>query len=168
LRTFWFSFLIAVLAASYRWLALSDYSYLLIFVFLGLHECGAHYQYGSSILGAWMKLLVPAERNHYDRLVHFMFGLLLSYPQPEILMRKAGLRGGWPNVLPVFTTVALSANYEMIEAVTATIVDPKNAEAFLGSQEDQWDPQEDMFMALAGASVFAVAAAVISRTRSLI
>jgi putative membrane protein len=158
-------FLIALLSASYRWLTLSDCSYLLIFVFLCLHECGAHYQYSDAVPGEWMKLIVHTERNHYDRLVHFSFGLLLSYPQREILMRKAGLRGTWLNVLPVFTTLALSAAYEMIEAATATVVDPTDAAAFLGSQGDPWDSQEDMFMALAGTMVFSVAAALVSRRR---
>ena len=39
---------------------------------------------------------------------------------------------------------------EMIEASIATIVDPSEAAAFLGSQGDQWDSREDMFMALSG------------------
>jgi len=51
-------------------------------------------------------------------------------------MRKAGVRGVWLNVLPIFTTLALSAMYEMTEALIATIVDPTDAAAFLGSQGD--------------------------------
>jgi putative membrane protein len=155
--------LIALLAVSYRWLAFSDCSYLLILIFLCLHECGAHYQYDAAIPGEWMKLIVTTQRNHYDRLVHFCFGLLLSYPQQEILMRKACLRGTWLAVLPIFTTLALSAVYEMIEAFVATFVDPVDAAAFLGSQGDPWDSQEDMFMALAGATVFAIAIAAMRR-----
>jgi len=155
--------LVALLAASYRWLAFSDWSYLLIFVLLSLHECGAHYQYSAAIPGEWMKSIFHTERNHYDRLVHFSFGLFLAYPQREILMRKAGIRGAWLNVLPIFATLALSAMYEMIEALIATIVDPTDAAAFLGSQGDQWDSQEDMFMALSGAVVSMMVVAFVSR-----
>jgi putative membrane protein len=155
--------LVALLGMFYRWLTLSDWSYLLIFILLCLHECGAHYQYSAAIPGEWMKSIFHTERNHYDRVVHFSFGLLLSYPQREILMRKANLRGGWLNVLPIFTTLALSAMYEMIEAVIASIVDPMDAAAFLGSQGDQWDSQEDMFMALAGAAVSMMVVATVSR-----
>ena len=158
-------FLVALLAASYRWLALSDLSYLLIFVLLCMHEVGAHYQYAAAIPGEWMKVIFHTTRNHFDRVVHFCFGLLLAYPQREILMRKAGVRGGWANILPIFTTLALSAAYEMIEAVVASIVDPANALAFLGSQGDQWDSQEDMFMALAGATVSMIVVAARSRGR---
>src|SRR5258705_10231600 len=63
--------LIALLASSYRWLPFSDCSYLLIFVFLCLHECGAHYQYSGAAPGEWMKLVFHGESNHYDRLGHF-------------------------------------------------------------------------------------------------
>jgi putative membrane protein len=154
-----------LLATSYRWLTFSDWSYLFILVFLCLHECGAHYQYAGAVPGEWMKSVFHTARNHYDRLVHFSFGLLLAYPQREILMRKAGLRGAWLNILPIFTTSALSAMYEIIEAITAAVVDPTDAAAFLGSQGDQWDSQEDMFMALVGAAVAMTVVAVVSRRR---
>jgi putative membrane protein len=146
-------FLVTLLSVSYRWLALSDLSYLLILVFLCLHECGAHYQYSGAVPGEWMKRVLRTERNHFDRVVHFTFGLFLAYPQREVLVRKARLRGGWTYCLPIFTTLALSAAYEIIEALVASIVDPTDAAAFLGSQGDQWDSQKDMFMGLAGASV---------------
>jgi putative membrane protein len=155
--------LLGLLAASYRWLAFSDWSYLLILIFLCLHECGAHYQYAGAQPGEWMKSIFHTERNHYDRLVHFSFGLLLAYPQREILLRKAGLRGSWLNILPILTTLGFSAMYEMIEAVVATIADPADAAAFLGSQGDQWDSQEDMFMALAGATVSMIVVTIATR-----
>jgi putative membrane protein len=80
-------------------------------------------------------------------------------------MRKARLRGGWLYALPIFTTLALSAAYEIIEALVAPIVDPTDAAAFLGSQGDQWDSQEDMFMGLAGACVSMAVVALASRGR---
>lgn len=145
--------LVAVLITSYHWIALSDLSYLSIFVFLCLHECGAHYQYAGALPGEWMKHILHTERNQYDRVVHFTFGLFMSYPQREILIRKARLQGGWTYTLPVLITLALSAAYEIIEAVVASVVDPTDAAAFLGMQGDLWDSQKDMSMDLAGASV---------------
>jgi putative membrane protein len=158
--------LVGVLIATWRWLALSNFSYLLIFVFLCLHECGAHYQYSAAVPGEWLKTILHTDRNHYDRFVHLSFGLLLWYPQREILMRKAGLRGVWLDTLPVFTTLAWSALYEMIEAVTASVVDPVDALAFLGSQGDPWDSQEDMFMALCGAVISLLLSTVMRRFKS--
>ena len=109
------------------------------------------------------EIVFHTERNHYDRLVHFSFGLFFTYPAREILMRKAGLRGHWLNILPIFTTLALSAAYEILEAIVASIVDPADAAAFLGSQGDQWDSQEDMSMALLGAVVSMTVTALVSR-----
>jgi len=157
--------LIGSLAASYRWLTLSDWSYLLIFALLCLHECGAHYQYSAAVPGQWIKAVFRTERNDYDRAVHFLFGLFFTYPQREVLMRKAHLRGAWLNVLPVLTTLALSAMYEMIEALTAAIVDPINGAAFLGSQGDPWDSQEDMAMALVGATISMIFVVILGRRR---
>jgi len=39
---------------------------------------------------------VHQTRNHYDRLVHFSFGLMLAYPAREIFLRVANARGFWP------------------------------------------------------------------------
>jgi len=145
--------LIGLLVSTYRWLRLSDLSYLLIFIFLSMHEAGAHYQYSAVPLGDWIKPLLHATRNHYDRLVHFSFGLLLAYPQREVLMRKAGVKRLWANVLPVLTTLAFGALYEIIEAVVAALVDAVDGQAFLGSQGDPWDSQQDMFMGFLGSCV---------------
>ena len=86
---------VGLLIAIYGWAQLSDLSYLLIFLYLCLHEWGAHHMYANVPLGEWMKPLLHTTRNHYDRLVHFAFGLLLAYPEREILMRKARLTGVW-------------------------------------------------------------------------
>jgi putative membrane protein len=158
-------FLIALLAATYRIIAFSDLSYILIFVFLCLHECGAHYQYSDAVPGEWMKPLLGTSRNHFDRLVHFTFGLFLTYPQREVLMRKAGLGSGWAGMLAIFTTLALSAAYEIIEAIVASIVDPANAQAFLGAQGDIWDSQKDMAMCVAGVCVCVFLIGIVRRTR---
>ena len=53
--------------------------------------------------------------------------------------------------------------YEMIEALIATVVDPTDAAAFLGSQGDPWDSQEDMFTALAGATVSMMVIVILNR-----
>ena len=35
------------------------------------------------------------ERNHFDRLVHFSYGLLLAYPIREVFLRVVDARGFW-------------------------------------------------------------------------
>src|SRR5512142_2857926 len=87
-------FVTAVLL-TYRIFPLSDLSYLLITVFMMLHAAGAHYTYAETPFGYWMKDAFGFSRNHFDRLVHFSFGLLLAYPIREIFLRLVNARGFW-------------------------------------------------------------------------
>ncbi|MGD1091905.1 MAG: DUF2238 domain-containing protein [Bryobacteraceae bacterium] len=143
--------LLAIL--SYRRLPLSDLSYALLFVFFCLHEYGAHYKYSDVPLGEWLKPWLHTKRNHFDRITHFSFGLMFSYPMQEIAIRALRVTGRWRYYLPVECTLALSAIYEMLEAGMAMILSPERGEEFVGMQGDMWDSQEDMFMAGLGSVV---------------
>jgi len=144
---------VGVLAATYRILPLSQLSYLLICGYLCMHEWGAHSMYASVALGEWIKPIIHATRNDYDRIVHFAFGLLLAYPEREVLMRKANLRGFWNIWIPVVFSLGLGASYEIIEAIVAVLASPDAGDAFLGLQGDPWDTHKDMFMGFAGSVV---------------
>jgi putative membrane protein len=156
---------VAFLIAIYKWMPFSQLSYLLIFGYLAMHEWGAHHKYADVPVGEWMKQVFHLVRNDYDRIVHFAFGLLLAYPQREILMRKAGVRGWWTYFLPVVLILGYGAAYEIIEAVAASVLSPDAGDAFLGLQGDPWDTHKDMFMALAGAGIAMPLTAIISRSR---
>jgi putative membrane protein len=110
-----------------------------------------------------MKPWLHTDRNMYDRVVHFSFGLLMSYPLQEWLMRKVGVRGGWRYLLPVEAILSFSAIYEMMEAGAAMVLSPERGEEFVGMQGDMWDSQEDMFMAGMGAVVAMVLLAIARR-----
>lgn len=143
--------LIALLVGTYRWFVFSNASYAMLTILLCLHECGAHYQYSAALPGEWLKATLHGERNQYDRIVHFAFGLFCWYPQREFLARCAGLAGSIAlATLPLLTTLALSAAYEIVESIVASVADPNDALAFLGSQGDPWDAQKDMAIALGG------------------
>jgi putative membrane protein len=157
---------LAVLGITYRRLPLSDLSYLLIFVYLSLHEWGAEYKYSDVPLGEWMKPWLHTTRNHYDRVMHFSYGLLLTYPMQEWFMRVVGVRSRWRYLLPVEMTLAFSACYEMLEAFMASILTPERGEEFVGMQGDMWDSQEDMFMAGLGAVTAMLALAMVRTIRS--
>src|SRR5262245_4975689 len=73
-----------LLVTTYRRFPLSDVSYVLITIFLTLHSIGAHYTYAQVPAGDWAKAAFHLTRNHYDRVVHFSFGLMLAYPAREI------------------------------------------------------------------------------------
>jgi len=142
---------IAILGSTYRRLPLSDLSYVLIFVYLSMHEWGAEYKYSDVPLGEWMKPWLGTTRNHYDRVMHLSYGLLLAYPMQEWFMRVVGVTSRWRYLLPVESTLAFSACYEMLEAFAASVLTPERGEEFVGMQGDIWDSQKDMFMAGLGA-----------------
>ena len=144
---------LAFLIATYRRYPLSNTSYGFIVVFLVVHEWGAHHKYADVPLGEWMKVWFHTTRNHYDRVVHFAFGLFLGYPIHEMYRRYSGMRLRWAYFFPIETAMAFGAVYECIEATVASIVSPDAGEAFVGMQGDMWDSQKDMAMGLLGAMI---------------
>jgi putative membrane protein len=162
---------LAVMSMAYRRLPLSQISYLCLFAFLAFHEWGAHYKYSDVPLGEWMKPWLHTQRNHYDRVAHFSYGLLCGYPMQEWFMRTAVVRGvfvnnAWRYILPIQMTLAFSAIYEMLEALMASILTPERGEEFVGMQGDMWDSQKDMFMAGIGAVAAMAIVAVVRHRRA--
>lgn len=114
---------------------------------------GGHYTYAEVPFGYWMKDLFGFARNHYDRIGHFMQGFVPAFVFRELLIKKSPLKKGLLlNTLVITSCMAVSAFYEFIEWWAALILG-QGADAFLGSQGDQWDTQWDMFLATVGASV---------------
>lgn len=132
---------------------LSNLSYTLITVFLVLHVIGAHYTYAEVPFGDTLQRWFHSDRNLYDRLVHFSFGLLLAYPVREVFVRITRARGVWSFYLPVELTLAFSAIYELMEWAAAVKVAPEAGLAFLGAQGDVWDAQKDMALAGLGSVI---------------
>jgi putative membrane protein len=132
---------------------LSNISYTLITIFMCLHVIGAHYTYVEVPFGFTLQDWFDADRNMYDRLVHFSYGLLLAYPIREVYVRLAKVKGFWGLFFPVELTFAFSAIYELIEWRAAANVPAELGLAFLGSQGDVWDAQKDMGLAGLGALI---------------
>ena len=157
--------------ASRRAFVFSRVSYTLIFVFLCLHSVGAHYTYAMVPYDQWWEALTGHtfnslfgwERNHFDRLVHFSYGLLLAYPLREIFLRVAEARGFWGYFLPLEFTLATSAIYELIEWGAAEFFGGELGAAYLGTQGDIWDAHKDMGLAGTGALLAMLITAAINR-----
>jgi putative membrane protein len=142
--------MVAVLVLSFRKLPLSDISYLLLFLFMTLHQIGAHYTYSEVPLGFWIRDMFGFSRNHFDRSVHFSFGFLLFYPMREIIIRPVTPNSYFAGLNALSLNTAGSAVFEIIEMAIAMIVNPEAGTAYLGTQGDQWDAQKDIAQALAG------------------
>ncbi|MDO8508978.1 MAG: DUF2238 domain-containing protein [Nanoarchaeota archaeon] len=143
---------------SYKYFRLSNLSYTLIFAFLILHIIGARFTYSEvpypqffmNYFNFDIQEFFGWERNHYDRLVHFSFGLLFAYPLRELFWRVAQAKGIWRYYLPLELVMAFSMLYELIEYGFAVIVGGDVGQSYLGTQGDEWDAQKDMLLATLG------------------
>jgi len=153
--------LLGLLIGTYRRFQFSDRSYVLIALFMALHAVGAHYTYEHVPAGSWMQQALDLPRNHFDRLAHAAFGLLLTYPIRELFVRLAHLRGFWSHYFALTTVVAFSGLFEILEAWVAQIVSPELGALYLGTQGDIWDAQQDMTAVLAGALLCTVLTAFV-------
>lgn len=161
---------IAFLGATYRRLPLSRVSYTLIFLFLCLHEIGAHWTYSEVPYDDWTRALFGTslnetlgwQRNHFDRLVHFSYGLLLAYPIREVFIRVADVRGFWGYFLPLDVAMSTSMIYELIEWLAAEAFGGELGAAYLGTQGDIWDAHKDMLLATIGAAIAMVVTALLN------
>jgi len=141
-------------------LRFTNLSCTLLTIFFLLHLVGAHYSYSD------VPLLEQADgRNHYDRVVHFAFGLLLAQPARELFRRAARARGFWSYFFPVTLVMAFSMLYELLEWGFVLVLAPEQGMSFLGTQGDVWDAHKDMALASLGALLaMGVAVAVDART----
>ena len=112
---------------------------------------GGYYTYERVPLGEWWKVWFGWHRNHYDRLGHLVQGIVPAILSREVLLRRSPLRDGkWLFFLVTCICLAFSAFFEMLEW-WASLAAGSKADAFLGTQGDPWDTQEDMLCALVGA-----------------
>ena len=148
-----------VMAATWRRFPLTPLLYGLIALHALVLILGGTYTYARVPLGFWLQDLLHLGRNPYDKIGHFMQGLV-----PALVAREILLRGGYvprsharmAGCLGVCVAMAVSAFYELVEWWVALALG-MGAQDFLGTQGDPWDTQSDMFFALIGATVAVLA-----------
>jgi putative membrane protein len=142
---------IPVLVATYKKYTLTPLTYRLLFLHALILMVGGHYTYAEVPLGFWMQDWFGFTRNNYDKIGHLAQGFIPAMLFRELLLRSSPLRQGkLLFTLVVACCLAVSASYELIEWAAAISMG-QGANAFLGTQGDQWDTQTDMLMALIGA-----------------
>jgi putative membrane protein len=121
----------------------------MLFIFFVLHALGAHYTYSEMPWFSPVTEFFGFERNHYDRLIHFLFGFLLFLPFYELFSSFKKFK---QNAL-LFTFVfliAASGTYEVVEWIATEATHAELGTAFLGMQGDPWDSQKDMAISYLG------------------
>jgi putative membrane protein len=154
-------FLVGTLVAVSGRFRLSAVAISLVFVFLCIHELGSHYTYAkvpydqwcSALTGVSLDKALGLQRNHFDRLVHLSYGLFMVYPIREVLVRLTPLRGFWLVFMALNIILSTSAIYEMVEWIGGSYLGDDTSRAFVGAQNDPWDSQKDMALAVVGAFV---------------
>jgi putative membrane protein len=129
--------------------------------FLALHTIAARWIYSfvpyddwtTAVFGLRLSEAFSWERNHFDRLVHFAYGVCLT----------AMLRLKWLRSLEI--VLATSALYELLEWTIAMTLAPGIAEAYNGQQGDMWDAHADMALAALGALTTALVTSLASSAR---
>lgn len=145
---------LGILAATYDKFALSRLTYCLILLHCIVLMIGGHYTYAEVPLFDTIANWFGWERNHYDKLGHFVQGFVPACIAREILLRFNVVKNErWLSILVMSVCLAFSAFYELVEWWVALAVG-SDAESFLGTQGYVWDTQSDMFMALIGSAVF--------------
>jgi len=158
------------LALSARRFPLSNASFTCLVAFLLFHVLGARYIYSYVPYDRWSRLLLGRDltsefhfrRNHYDRVVHFFFGVLWVRPVWEVCVRYFRVPRKFACYTAFEFVLAFSLLYELCEWGLTMVLSPNDADAYNGQQGDIWDAHKDMSFALLGALLGLCAMAVRS------
>ncbi|MFC3193351.1 DUF2238 domain-containing protein [Marinicella sediminis] len=164
-RSVWFLenllvFVFVLLVIKYhRRLCFSEPAWLMILVFLMFHELGVYYTYSHVPYQQWSAAIFSDDivrsaawqRNHYDRWVHFLFGLLIVLPVRELCVQISQSHSSWTSFVAFNVIVAVSALYELLEWAVAIVFGGELGVEYIGIQGDVWDSHKDLFMAVTGA-----------------
>ena len=142
---------LAALVLTYRRFPFTTLVYVLVLLHASILFVGGHYTYAEVPLFNWIRDHFHLARNDFDRLGHFAQGFVPALISREVLLRnRIVLKRGWLFFLVLSICMAISACYELLEWRVA-VFSGSAADAFLGTQGDPWDTQEDMATAGVGA-----------------
>ncbi|WP_286708138.1 DUF2238 domain-containing protein [Psychrobacter sp. UBA2514] len=156
---------LALMLGAYRYRYVSSRSYVLAALFLIIHIVGARYLYSyvpyddwiDQLFGLRLDELFDWQRNMYDRLVHFSYGVLLFNAMVDISKTIFNVQSVKLLIaLALMINMSSSLLYELLEWSIAMTLSPEAAEAYNGQQGDIWDAHKDMALALLGGLIAAV------------
>ena len=140
------------LVLTYRKFQFSPLAYGLMSIRIFMHTVGGHYTFERVPFDRFSQLF-GFERNMYDRIAHFTIGFY-AFPIAEYLTRKKLTTSQRiTRLFAIFAIFTLASGYEIIERRYAVTMGGDQGAAFLGSQGDIRDAQEDMLADGLGAIV---------------
>lgn len=141
-----------------RW-RMRNADFIAICGFIAAHCIAARWLYSNVPYDAWLRAATgwsPQaafgwERNHFDRLIHLLFGLCFAPMLAAHARQRWTLGVAQGFALAVLAIMAASLVYEWLEWAIALLLSPSQAEAYNGQQGDVWDAHMDMLLATLGA-----------------
>ena len=132
----------------------SNLTYLSLTLFVILHLVGANLTYNAMIYFSWFSDWFGFQRNYYDQVIHFLFGLMVFASFFEIFYHQGHSRGLSYLIGLLFIT-AIGSLYEVLEWLSMVVfcagTELECANAI--TQGDVWDAQKDMAFAAVGATI---------------
>ena len=125
-----------------------------IAAFVLLHLFAARWSYSFVPYDTWLGGIdstLGFQRNMFDRLAHFLFGLLAIDPMVELGTRYWRLTRRMALAFAVLFVLAMGGIYEIFEWTLTLTLAPADAGAYNGEQGDMFDAQKDMALAALGA-----------------
>lgn len=124
-------------------------------IFGVLHVIGTRYIYSYVPYEQWIQIFFDqplnlGTRNHYDRFVHFAFGVLLFPMIWEVLSSKITYSKWLRLLLAMSIILSLSTVYELFEWSITYFLSPEMSANYNGQQGDIWDAQKDTALAWLG------------------
>ncbi|MDB3905595.1 DUF2238 domain-containing protein [Crocinitomicaceae bacterium] len=132
-----------------------------LFLFSVFHSIGSTWLYSFVPYNDWFISLLGIDingyfeftRNHYDRFVHFSFGLLLFAATNELIMFRYKFKMKQALLVAFLSIQVFSMVYELFEWGIAISLSGDMAESYNGQQGDMWDAHKDMGLAMIGSMI---------------
>ena len=132
----------------------NNWTYLSLTAFVLLHLLGAHTTYNTMTYFAWFSDWFGWERNYYDQVIHFLFGLMLFVVFFEVFYHQ-GISRKLSYLIAFLCITAVGAWYEILEWLTMALfsTQPADVSAESVTQGDVWDAQKDIAYAMIGSII---------------
>jgi len=139
--------------------SMKNWDFFLVCFFISIHCVAARWLYSNVPYDEWCKTLFNwspqqtfgFERNHFDRLIHFLYGICFMPAVTNFIRVKNNIRIGYALAIALMLIMCSSLIYEWAEWAIAVMLSPEQAEAYNGQQGDVWDAHMDMLLATLGA-----------------
>jgi putative membrane protein len=139
--------------------SMRNFDFFALCFFITVHCVAARWLYSyvpyDAFLKSWLnwspQKTFGFERNHFDRLVHFLYGTCFMPAIVNFIRQKNSITYHAALSIGVMSIMSSSLMYEWFEWLIALTLSPAQAEAYNGQQGDVWDAHKDMLLATFGA-----------------